>query len=258
MSKELSPAIAAMLAKSTVATVDEMESGGGGVPRISLKKSKFTAKNGDDEIKLGEEINVVILGITPPHGFSRTYYESGYQPGSADAPDCQSTDGIKPDVFVDMPQSEVCRTCPQAVWGSAKSMSGGKAKACKDSKRLYVKLAEELQDPDKPTYLLSVTVMSLKPFGAYGKLLANEGIPTPAIAITKLGFDEEASVPKLTFDLVGIMDETNVGEALAIAEKKEWEYKPIEKPQTAMPQATEEDKPAITADANIDDAVNNW
>jgi len=258
MSKELSPAIQKMLAKSQVAKVDEMESGGGGVPRISLKKSKFTAKVGDEEIKLGEEIDVVILGITPPHGFSHTYYIDGYTPGSADAPDCQSADGIRPDGFVSDPVSDVCRKCPKQVWGSAKSMSGGKAKACKDSKRLYVKLAEDLQDAEAPTYLLNVTVMSLKPFGAYGKLLANEGIPTPAIAITKLGFDDDASVPKLTFELVGIMDDQNVESALAIAEKKDWDQQ-VKQPQTAMPQATEE-KPAIEGEVEGDpeDAINNW
>lgn len=263
--QELSPAIAAMLAKSTVDTVESMESGGGGVPRISLKKSKFTAKNGDDEIKLGEEIDVVILGITPPHGFSKTYYAGAYKPGSTDAPDCTSTDGIHPDNQISDPQSDVCRTCEQSQWGSAVSMSGGKAKACADSKRLYVKLAEELTDPKAPIYLVTVTVMSLKPFGAYGKLLANNGIPTPAIAITKLGFDEEASVPKLTFELVGVMDDANVKESLALAEDKSWDQK-IVAPKTAMPSAAE--KPAIEgtttqvddndSGANIDDAVSNW
>ena len=34
MSKELSPAIQAMLKKSNVATVDQMETGAGGVPRL--------------------------------------------------------------------------------------------------------------------------------------------------------------------------------------------------------------------------------
>lgn len=259
MSKALSPAVQAMLAKSTVATVDEMESGGGGVPRISLKKSKFTTKNGDEETKHGESIEVVILGITPSHGFSHTYYEHGYQPGSTDAPDCQSTDGIRPDRFVSTPESEVCRTCPKQVWGSAVSMSGGKAKACKDSKRLYVKFAEELTDPDKPTYLLTVTVMSLKPFGAYGKLLAKEGIPTPAIAITRLGFDEDASVPKLTFELLGVMGDEEVKTSLAIAEDKEWEA--VSKPvQAAMPKASEAPKDkAIEGEViSDDDVISGW
>lgn len=262
MSTELSPAIAAMLAKSSVATVDTMESGGGGVPRISLKKSKFTAKNGDDEIKLGEEINVVILDVSPSHGFSKTYYEGAYVAGSTDAPTCQSADGIRPDAFADNKQSDLCRTCEKAQWGSAKSMSGGKAKACADSKRLYIKLAEELTDPDAPVYLITVTVMSLKPFGAYGKKLASEGIPTPAIAITKLGFDEEASVPKLTFELVGIMDDSNVKEALALAEEKKWDQK-ITTPQTAMPQADQAkelpQEPITSTDEAIEGSeLENW
>lgn len=263
MSNELSPAIQAMLAKTTsVTTTDEMESGSGGVPRISLKKNKFRIKIGEEEKVLGEEINVVIVGINPSRGFAKTYYEGGYKPGSTDAPDCSSTDGIHPDNFVSNPPSDKCRTCEMNQWGSAKSMSGGKAKACKDSKQLHVKLAEELNDPDAPVYILIVTVLSLKPFGAYGKLLAKEGIPTPSIAITKLGFDEDADVPKLTFELVGIMDDDNVKTALAIAEEKDWEYKPVDMPNKQQLNApSKESTPAIEGEAtegDVDDAVNNW
>ncbi len=222
MSTSLSPAIQKMLAASNIVTVASMETGGNSCPRISLKKSKFTAKNGDDEVKLGEEIMVVILGINPAIGFSKTYYKDGYSPGSSEPPNCSSTNGVTPDPF-GTPESQKCATCPQAVWGSAVSMSGGKAKACKDSKQLYVKLAEELDDPDAPTYLLIVTVLSLKPFGQYGKLLNSEGIPTPSLVITKLAFDEEASVPKLTFENVGLMDEKLIETSLAIADKRAWE-----------------------------------
>ena len=266
MSQELSPAIQAMLAKSNVSTVQDMDTGSGGVPRISLKKSKFTAKIGDDETKLGDEINVVILGIDPPNGFCKTYYESGYTPGSADAPDCQSDDGQRPSPFVETPMSDSCRTCEKNQWGSAKSMSGGKAKACKDSKRLHVKLAEDLQDSEAPIYIITVTVMSLKPFGAYGKLLAKEGIPTPSICITKLGFNDEASVPQLTFDLVGVMDDDNVSSALSIAEEKPWDsYKNVNALPSAKREAlqapsdedlTDNDKAVI--DKDVADLTNNW
>lgn len=265
MNKKISPAIQAMLAKSNVTTTDDMESGSSGVPRISLKKSKFTAKAGDDELKLGETIDVVILGINPERGFARTWYEGGYTAGSTDAPSCSSTDGLYPDNFVTDPPSDKCRTCDKAQWGSAKSMSGGKAMACKMSKQLYVKIAEELDDVEKPTYLLIVTVLSLKAFGAYGKLLAKEGIPTASIVVTRLGFDEGADVPKLTFELIGVMDEDNVKASLAIAEEKDWEYKPAEMSnKQKLDSPTKSEKPAIEGesepvkDGDIDNATENW
>jgi len=223
MSTVISPVIAAMLAKSSIVKTDEMDVGGGGVARISLNKSKFTAKSGDEELKLGEVIDVVIVGITPGNGFVKTYYAKGFTPGSIDAPDCQSSDGIRPDVYVDNPLSDLCGVCEKNQWGSATSMAGKKAKACKDSKRLHVILAEDLGKPEAITYILTVTVMSLKPFGDYGKLLAREGIPTPAIVITRLGFDDEASVPKLTFENLGLLDDDNCQLAIEVADKKEWE-----------------------------------
>ena len=248
--------IAAMLANKNVANVQQMDTGSGGVPRISLKKSKFTAKNGEEEIKLGEEIHVVILGIDPPIGFAKTFYESGYTAGSADAPDCSSDDGVRPNSFVNDPQHDKCATCPKNQWGSAKSMSGKKAKACKDSKRLHVKLAEELDNPDAPIYIMGVTVLSLKPFGDYGKSLAKQGIPTPSIVITKLGFDEDASVPKLTFEAVGVMDEANCTKALEIAEEKPWDSFKNTAP-VANKQAIE--APVESEEAKVDaDALNNW
>ena len=258
MSKELSQAVKAMLAKSNVAQVTSMESGSGGVPRISLKKSKFTAKNGDEELKLGESIQVVILDVAPMIGFNKTYYAEGYKPGSADAPDCSSDDGLRPNSFASSPQNDKCVTCKMNQWGSAVSMSGGKAKACKDSKRLYVKLAEELNDDKAPVYLLNVTVMSLKPFGAYGKALAADGIPSPALVITELGFDEDASVPKLTFKNLGIMGDKEVEAALGLAEAKAWDTK-ITLPASADKQKLE--GPKVVEGESTNDSVDptaNW
>lgn len=245
--------IKAMLAKSSVASVDAMESGASSVPRISLRKSKFTGKVNDEELKLGETIDVVILGIEPGHGFNKTFYKDTYQPGSTDPPDCSSTDGVKPDGFVSNPQNNLCATCPQNQWGSATSTSGKKSKACKDSKRLYVKLAEELADPSKPTYLLNVTVMSLKPFSEYGKNLTRQGIPTPSIVITRLSFNEAATVPQLVFTLVGLLDDTHCQKAIEFADAKEWSYAPAESnDKQALPTAA----PSSTAVQTT--SLDNW
>ena len=212
-----------MLEGQNVADVESMDTGSGGVPRISLKKSKFTAKIGDDEVKLGDEIDVVIVGISPEIGFAKTFYESGYSPSSADAPTCQSDDGTKPNGFVESPVSDSCRTCEKNQWGSAKSMSGGKAKACKDSKRLHIVMADDILKVDPTVYILTVTVLSLKPFGAYGKTLAKEGIPTPAVVITTLSFDDEASVPKLEFVFKRFLDVKQTEPAIAIATDRPWD-----------------------------------
>ncbi|RKY42305.1 MAG: hypothetical protein DRP85_03200 [Candidatus Makaraimicrobium thalassicum] len=224
------------LGEKDVTQTGEMDTGTGGVPRISLKKSRFTTKEGEEEVKHGDELNVIIVGITPENHFSKTYFAGSYTPGATDAPDCQSSNGTHPDVFVDNPISENCRTCPMNAWGSAKSMSGGKAKACKDSKRVYVVLESDLEKDSPTVYLLSITVNSLKTFGAYGKSLFKAGIPSPSVVITKLSFDEEASVPKLEFAQGDFVSAGAIGPIMDVAEEKPWDaWKNDTTPKLAQP-----------------------
>ncbi len=256
--------IAKMLEGQNVTETDAMDVGSGGVPRISLKNRKFTAKVGEEETKLGEKVKVVILGISPEHGFAKTFYESGYSPTSADAPTCQSSDGIRPDAFVETPVNDICRTCEKSQWGSAKSMSGGKAKACKDSKRLHVILAADVMKKEPVIYILTVTVLSLKPFGSYGKSLAKQGIPTPAVVITELAFDEEASVPKLEFEMIEYLTEKQCEPAIAIATDRPWDaWKNATSNRIAAPVAEppkEEKAVAVVADGEKSDGdpLDEW
>lgn len=215
----------AMMAEGTVEdTTAEMDVATGGVPRISTKGKVFRFKEGEDEEKHGQEFNGVIIGMNPERGLAHTFYIDGYSPDSSDPPDCSSMNGTEPDHWITSPQHENCIKCPQAIWGSAKSMSGGKAKACKDSKQLYIAKGEEFsKDAENcKLWLMSVTVNSLKAFSNYGKLLATKGIPGPQFAVTKFKFDEDASVPKLEFHLMGMLGEKHGPTAHKRSKAKEW------------------------------------
>ena len=194
---------------SVESTTAEMDVATGGVPRISTKGKVFRFKEGEDEDKQGQEFTGIIIGMNPERGLAHTFYIDGYSPDSNDPPDCSSTDGVNPDHWINDPQHDNCMKCPNQVWGSAKSMSGGKAKACKDTKQLYIAKAKDFSEDSKgcKLWLMSVTVNSLKNFSNYGKLLSSKGIPGPQFAVTKFSFDEDASVPKLEFELVGMLGE---------------------------------------------------
>ena len=187
-------------------------------PRISLKGQVFRFKDGGEEVKKTKgPLDVVILGVEPMSGLSKTFYMDGYQPDSTDPPDCSSWDGVKPDAWCDSPQSDYCSSCPQSKWGSAKSMSGGKAKACKESKRLIV---VEADDVDGTYYVLTVTISSLKALSAYGKWLAANNLPFSAI-VTELDF-EDADFPQLIFKFKKFLEEEDGLKAIAISNKREW------------------------------------
>jgi hypothetical protein len=65
---------------------------------------------------------------------ANTFFSSAYGEGEAAAPDCCSSNGIKPDGG-QFPQAESCRSCDLNKFQSA---SDGQGKACKNTIRLYV------------------------------------------------------------------------------------------------------------------------
>lgn len=250
-----------------------MQEASGSVPRLTTKGKIFRFKDGDaDEVKAGQSVDLIILGMNPPHGLAHTYYRDGYTPDSSSPPDCSSNNGVTPDVWIQNPEHSNCQKCPQQVWGSAQSMSGGKAKACKDHKQLFVARAEDFgKDPENCTvYLTQVTVNSLKAFASYGKELASKGIPGPQFVITTFSFDEENSVPKVEYTLRGVLNE-NLGKAAhARNQKAEWDAGSALPPPSRNESKRElpnmdADDPGIsdadiivTDNDSVDDLIDNW
>jgi len=211
------------------------------VPRISLKSRRFNfIENGEVILKTPEPIPVVIIGVQPGTGMAKTYYEGSYEPGDSSPPDCSSFDGVRPDSWITSPVSETCSTCIQNKWGSAKSMSGGKAKACRDSKRLMVVNAKNIDNGT--VFTLNVTVASLKNLSDFGKGLAKQGIPLESV-ITIIGIDEDSDFSKLVFKAAGVLNEAQGTIALQRAASREWDSDAV----PAIEHQTKSDQTVATA-----------
>jgi hypothetical protein len=170
---------------------------------------------------MGQPLNIVVLLADPPGKYcAKSYYSGAYTPDSDDPPDCSSSDGIRPDTFVDEPQCANCATCPMNQWGSGMDSHGNptKGKACHDVKRLYV------VPPNNPgkgdVFMLQVPTMSLKALTSYGRALKSHGVPVQA-CITKVSFVEDAEFPQIKFSLGGFMPEAETGAAVARASSEE-------------------------------------
>jgi len=176
---------------------------GGGYPRISIKGSRFRIiEDGAESVLDTTTLEVVIVGANPR--LSKTFYQEQWSKDSEPAgPDCFSLDGIKPDASVAAPQNDVCVSCPNNAWGSRVAPNGQQLKACSDQKRLAVVSAD---DPTGAIYLLQVTPAALKGLNTYQKELSMRGIPAEVVK-TKVGFDTDASFPKLKFGFGGFLDE---------------------------------------------------
>ena len=189
------------------------------VPRLSYRGKRWRfIVDGEEELVKELNVNVIIVGVEPSAGrFIKTLYLSQYTPGDTSPPDCSSSNGISPDSWVSSPQAQRCNQCPKNVFGSASSRTGGKAKACHDSKRLWV----IRPDDTEIVYGLNVPIMSLKNLAEYGKYIARNNFPL-ALVITELSMDDDSEFPKLCFKHSGFVEEDIVQEAINLNQTRPW------------------------------------
>lgn len=210
----------AFMAKGTENTdSDSLASSSISIPRVSLRGRKFRLIEGGEEVrKPSDELHAVILAVEPGPGlFIKTYYEGNYNSGDSSPPTCVSSDGISPDGWVTTPQANRCATCPKNQFGSATSRSGKKAKACRDSKRVWLALPEDINGT---VYAMGIPVTSLKSVSEYGRELKTNGYPISAV-VTKVTM-EDAEFPQLEFEMAGFLNEETGRAAIERNVAKDW------------------------------------
>lgn len=220
-------------AKRALADAQAMSSASNSIPRISFRGREFRLQNNGEEVaKFRDNLDVVILGVEPPGALMvKAYYEKGYQVGSKEPPDCASDDGIAPASYVSKKQSQTCASCPMNKFGSAISKASGKpTKACRDAKRLWVKLADgntingqPFKEPpfsERTTYGVNVSVASLKSLAEHGRLLGGYG-QSPAVCVTRMVM-LDAEFPQVDFKLHAWLDAETAPLALKLNEERPW------------------------------------
>ena len=235
-------------------------------------------------------IEVVLLKANPH--ITKNFYDQGYSEGASEAPDCFSLDGVRPDATAPNRQATTCAQCPKNVFGSRITPAGKKAKACQDNRRLALVPANDL---DNETFggpmLLRVPAASLADLAMMGKNLKARGFPYNAVTV-RIGFDMEASYPKLTFkpirplsddeaekvmellhderlerilaEAVELKDEPAAAAPEPVAEEQDDLFeqppkaakpKPAAKPAAAKPKPTPKASPAAETEASLDDDI---
>ncbi len=186
--------------KSAVAAAIVSDSGPS-IPRISIRAGRYRLNEDGVETTVGVNLDTIIVGAN--NRVSKVFYGRAFD-ASADnvRPDCWSNDGLKADASVAAPVHTACADCPNNVLGSKILPSGAKSKMCADQRHLAVVAAA---DPSK-VYSLTVPVSGMKALREYFKELGNYGI-APEEVVTELGFDEQASFPKITFKQKGYVPE---------------------------------------------------
>lgn len=174
---------------------------GPSIPRISIRAGRFRLVESGVETTVGTNLDVIIVGVNPR--VSKVFYGRPFDASAENQrPDCFSNDGLRPDPAVESPVNDSCANCANNVLGSKILPSGSKSKMCADQRHLAVVPAA---DPQK-VYSLTVPVSAMRALREYFTELANYNIG-PEEAITELGFDEQASYPRLIFKQKGYVPE---------------------------------------------------
>ncbi len=180
------------------------------IPRVSIRAGRYRLVDSGVETVVGTSLDVIVVGANP--SVSKVFYVGAYDASAENVrPACFSNDGVRPDASVDNPVCASCATCPHNVLGSKILPSGAKSKMCADQRHLAVVPAV---DPSK-VYSLTVPVSGMKALREYFKELDNYGVG-PEEAITELGFDDQASYPKITFKHKGYVPEKAIAKVDAL------------------------------------------
>ena len=192
---------------------------GASIYGIGIKGSRWRLQNpqGEEQVVPNHFLDVVIVSANPNR--SKVFYLGAYNPADTEfkAPDCYSDNGATPAARALKPQSPSCDTCPHNVWGSKVNSNGSQTKACADSKKLAVLLAD---NPTGPIYLLKVPAASLKNLYAFAESLLHRDIPLAGI-VARLEFDSTADYPKIKFTPQGWASDAQVSAVLKLADSDE-------------------------------------
>jgi hypothetical protein len=176
-----------------------------GIKRLSIKGGTFRYIAGGQEIgKIEDRFIDIVLVNAAPH-VSRTLYLKEFdKDAKAEAPDCWSVDGVKPDSKAKSKQAENCLSCPKNAKGSGK----GESRACRFNQRLAVVLANDIGGEVLQLQLPATSLFgeASKEAGAtlqgYYKTLAARSID-PCALVTRARFDTDVESPKLGFTAMG-------------------------------------------------------
>ena len=170
--------------------------GASGHPRISIKQNRFRLLDGQEEFLVPAlHLDVIVIGAND--FVSKQYYASAYDPAAGEnlAPTCWSDNGVGPSEQSVSPQSPNCQSCPYNDWGSKITPSGTKIKACSDSKKLAVLVAD---NPNGLVYELRVPAASMENLKACIEAYVKPELPLPSYVL-RIQFDAQSSYPRLTF-----------------------------------------------------------
>ena len=169
---------------------------------------------------LGSIPTIDVVIIKSATAISKTFYLEKYKDGDFAAPDCWSTNGVKPDIAAPKKQNETCRGCKWDAFGSRTMDDGRKGKACSDNKRVAVVPAADLKNEAYGgPMLLKLPPSSFAGLSELEAQLHMQGYRYDGL-IMRLSFDYEAAFPKIIFTPIGVLNDHQAQEIVALQDNE--------------------------------------
>jgi len=169
---------------------------------------------------LGSIPTIDVVIIKSAMAISKTFYLEKYKEGDFAAPDCWSTNGVKPDIAAPKKQNETCRGCRWDAFGSRTMDDGRKGKACSDNKRIAVVPAADLKNEAfGGPMLLKLPPSSFAGLSELEAQLHMQGYRYDGLII-RLSFDYEAAFPKIIFTPIGVLNDHQAQEIVALQDNE--------------------------------------
>lgn len=197
----------------------------------------------------GNKLQCVILSAP----IERLYYDARYDPTKLVGPKCFAiaplATNMAPSDRAEGKQHDTCEGCPKNEWGS--SPSGGKGKACRETRRLLLIPADSVGSVDAvkaaEIAALRPPVTSLKNYSTYVQTVATTLKRPPLAVISEIAVVPDAKTQfKVVFSLVKAIDDMDIIKALMSRAALEVE-KAIETAGAMNDEQSESEAPATSS-----------
>ena len=198
--------------------------------QASLQTTFLSTKGGTLSYRGDPVANNKLACVILSGPIERLYYSSRYDPTKIVPPDCfaigTSASDMAPAAGSPKPQSSKCDGCPMNEWGS--SPTGGKGKACRETRRLLLVPADAISTPETvktaEVAALRPPVTSLKNYANYVQTVAATLKRPPLAVISEISVAPDAKTQfKVNFSMVKPIEDTGVIQALIAKAKDELE-----------------------------------
>jgi hypothetical protein len=196
----------------------------------SLQTTFLSTKSGtltySGDAVAGNKLACVILAAP----VERLYYSTRYDPTKIVGPDCfaiaSMATGMGPNSASPQPQHSSCEGCPKNEWGS--SPTGGKGKACRETRRLLVIPADAITSAESvkaaEVAALRPPVTSLKNYATYVQTVAASLRRPPLAVISEIAVVPDPKTQfKVTFNMLKAIDDPVIISALVARSREEVE-----------------------------------